>query len=67
MRIKKGGKKFVQAKIGKIQIWKHPTLFQYFCHNFLHRCSIDLILMATERRLEDLQLCSLPKIPYKSF
>ena len=60
-------KKFIQAKIGKILIWKHPALFQYFCHNFLHKYLIDLILAATERRLEDLQLFSSPQIPEKSF
>ena len=60
MRIEKGRKKFVQAKIGKTLIWKHPALFQYFCHNVFHRCPIDLILAATERKLEVLQLFSLP-------
>ena len=42
-------------------------MFQYFCHNILHECLIDLILVATEIILEDLQLFSLPQIPEKSF
>ena len=41
-------------------------MFQYFCHNILHECLIDLILVATEIILEDLQLCSLQQILKKT-
>ena len=36
--------------------------YQYFYHNFLHRCPIELILVVTERRLKYLQVFTLPQI-----
>jgi len=52
---KKGRKKFIQAKIGNILIWKHPALFQCLYRNLLYRCLIGRILAAMRRRLENLQ------------
>ena len=51
-----------KAKLKKILIWKYLALPLYFGHNFLYICTIDLILAATRRRLEYLQLCSSPQI-----
>ena len=69
--------KMCEYKKGKKEIhpsqnWKNLDMetsctISVFCHNFLHRCLVNLILVAMERRLEDLQLCSLPQIPEKSF
>ena len=39
----------------------------YFCRNFLHRCLIYLILVASKRKLENLQLFSSPQIWEKKF
>ena len=65
MRIKKGRIKFIQTKIGKIIIWKHIALLQYFLYKFLRKCPIDLILTSRERIFEALKLCSLPQIHKK--
>lgn len=40
-------------------------LSRYVCHNFLHRCLIDLNLVAMERRLEYLLLCCSTRIQKK--
>ena len=51
-----------EPKMEKILAWKYSDQFWYFGHICLLRYWIDLILMAMERGLEDLKLCSLPKL-----
>ena len=46
----------------KIMAWKYSDQFWYFGHFILLRYQIDLILMATERGLKDLKLCSLQNL-----
>ena len=49
-----------EPKIEKI--WKYSEQFCYFDYFFLLWCWIDLILVVTERELEDLKVCSWPKL-----
>ena len=56
-----------EPKMEKILAWKYSNEFWYFGHIFLLWYRINLILMVTERGLEDLKLCGLPKfqnLPY---
>ena len=48
-----------EPKMEKIFPWKYSDQFSYFDHILLLWCWIDLILAATERELEDLNVCSL--------
>ena len=47
-----------EPKMEKIFPWKYSDHFSYFDHILLLWCWIDLILAATERELEDLNVCS---------
>ena len=51
----KGDEKIRSIQNWKILIWIRFALFQYFCHNLLHKCP----------RVENLQLFSLTQIPKK--
>ena len=59
---KKKERNSLELKLEKILTWKFYDQFWYFGHIFLLQYRIDLILAATERGLEDLKLCSLPKL-----
>ena len=46
----------------KVLAWKYFDQFWYFGHIFLLRYWIDLILVATEKGLNDIKLYSLSKL-----